>query len=84
MVKLYEHGIYLLGGTQIAESEDEAEAVNGRRVSREEARKGTIAYSIMEKHNTSGSMEKLRLRFGAMASHDITFVAIIPTARGSG
>ena len=49
MVKLYEHGIYLLGGTQIAESEDEAEAVNGRRVSREEARKGTIAYSIMEK-----------------------------------
>ena len=48
MVKLYEHGIYLLGGTQIAESEDEAEAVTGRRVSREEARKGTIAYSITE------------------------------------
>ena len=42
MVKLYEDGIYLLGGTQIAESEDEAEAVTGRRVSREEARKGTI------------------------------------------
>ena len=84
MVKLYEHGIYLLGGTQIAESEDEAEAVTGRRVSREEARKGTIAYSIMEKHNTSGSMEKLRLRFDAMASHDITFVGIIQTARASG
>ena len=84
MVKLYEHGIYLLGGTQIAESEDEAEAITGRRVSREEARKGTIAYSIMEKHNTSGSMEKLRLRFDAMASHDITFVGIIQTARASG
>ena len=44
----------------------------------------TMAYSIFQTHNTSGSMERLKLRFDAMASHDITYVGIIQTARASG
>ena len=48
------------------------------------ARTGTMAYQILNAHNTSGSMERLKLRFDAMASHDITYVGIIQTARASG
>ena len=44
----------------------------------------TMAYSILQTHNTSGSKERLKLRFDAMASHDITYVGIIQTARASG
>ncbi len=50
----------------------------------EEAKKGTMAYGILAAHNTSGSMERLQIRFDAMASHDITYVGIIQTARASG
>ncbi len=48
------------------------------------ARSGTIAYHILKDHNTSDSMKKLKIRFDAMASHDITYVGIIQTARASG
>ena len=48
------------------------------------ARDKTIAYSILRTHNTSGDMEKLRLRFDALISHDITYVGIVQTARASG
>ncbi len=48
------------------------------------SREGTIAYSILKAHNSSGNMERLSLRFDAMASHDITYVGIIQTARASG
>ena len=51
---------------------------------REEAAKDTIAYSILKEHNTSGNMEKLRIKFDKLTSHDITFVGIIQTARASG
>ena len=51
---------------------------------KEDARKGTIAYSILSAHNTSGNMDKLQIKFDAMTSHDITFVGIIQTARASG
>ncbi len=44
----------------------------------------TLAYSILQKHNTSGDAKKLKLRFDALASHDITYVGIIQTARASG
>lgn len=84
MVKLYDGGIYLVNGTQIVEEQAHAQALAGKAVCKEEARKGTIAYSILEEHNTSGNMEKLKLRFDAMASHDITFVGIIQTAKASG
>ncbi len=67
---------------------------NGRFLSRQEGtaigltpaagRQGTMAYRILTAHNTSGSDQQLRLRFDAMASHDITYVGIIQTARASG
>ncbi len=79
MVKLYNEGVYLINGSKIvAESEARPEW------KKEEAKKGTIAYSILEKHNTSGNMEQLKIRFDAMTSHDITFVGIIQTAKASG
>ena len=48
-----------------------------------ENRQGTIAYDILQAHNVSGNPEQLAIRFDAMASHDITYVGIIQTARGS-
>ena len=86
MIRLYDSGIFLENGTDIVPA-GEAEkyyAPRGGAPDRETARKGTIAWSILQKHNLSGSMEKLRLRFDAMASHDITFVGIIQTAKASG
>ena len=86
MVKLYEEGVYLINGTEIVPaSEAEARfAADGGAPDRETARQGTIAWSILKNHNRSDNMEKLRLRFDAMASHDITFVGIIQTAKASG
>ena len=43
----------------------------------ENAKTGTMAYSILQAHNTSGDAENLKIKFDAMASHDITFVGII-------
>ena len=53
-------------------------------VTKEEAAKNTIAYGILEAHNTSGNMDSLKIKFDCMASHDITYVGIIQTARASG
>lgn len=86
MVKLYEGGSYLVHGTHLV-PEKEAEkvaALTGKKADKEEARKGTMAYSILEAHNTSGNMENLKVKFDAMTSHDITFVGIIQTAKASG
>ncbi len=82
MVKLYEEGVYLLNGEEVVPA-SEATA-RGIAVTADEARKGTIAYGIMEAHNTSGNMDKLKIRFDAMTSHDITFVGIVQTAKASG
>ena len=84
MIKLYDHGIYLINGSQIADSLAQAEAMTGRPVDRAEAEQGTMAYGILREHNVSGSMDQLRLRYDSMASHDITYVGIIQTARASG
>ena len=86
MVKLYDEGIYLVNGTEIV-SESEAakvQALTGKAANKEEAKKGTMACSILSAHNTSGDMEHLKLKFDAMASHDITFVGIVQTAKASG
>ena len=82
MVKLYDGGVYLLNGSEVVPASEAAE--RGIAVTQQEAAKGTIAYGVLEAHNTSGSMDKLKLRFDAMASHDITFVGIIQTAKASG
>lgn len=86
MIQLYDGGAYLIHGTDIVEEKNTAklQAVLGKDIDKEEARKGTIAYSILKSHNTSESMNKLKIKFDCMASHDITFVGIIQTARASG
>ncbi len=87
-MKLYGNGAYLLNGTEIVEDAGEVKQIlaakTGKEISREEAAKNTIAYGILEAHNTSGSMEKLKIKFDKLTSHDITFVGIIQTARASG
>lgn len=88
MVKLSNCGAFLINGTEVVENTNEAEAILksklGSGVSKEEAAKNTMAYSILESHNTSGNMEKLQVKFDKLTSHDITFVGIIQTARASG
>lgn len=89
MIKLYEKGAYLINGTELIEENDEAQALlenrfGGQVIDKNEAKKGTMAYDILEKHNTSGSMDKLKIKFDKLTSHDITFVGIIQTARASG
>lgn len=88
MVTLLQSGAYLVNGTEIIPDNSEAQAAlkakTGKDVVKEEAKKNTIAYGILEEHNTSGSMEKLKIRFDKLTSHDITFVGIIQTARASG
>ncbi len=87
-MKLYENGVYLLNGADIVEDAGDVKQIlaakTGKEVSKEEAAKNTIAYGILEAHNTSGNMEKLKIKFDKLTSHDITFVGIIQTARASG
>ena len=78
-MKLYDTGVYLLNDQKIV-PENQADFP----VSKEEAAKSTIAYSILKAHNTSGNMDKLQIKFDKLTSHDITFVGIIQTARASG
>ena len=79
MVKLYDGGVYLVNGTEIV-----PEAAAPETCQKDTAKQGTIAYSILKAHNTAEDMQNLRLKFDALASHDITFVGIIQTARASG
>lgn len=79
MVKLYDGGVYLVNGTEIV-----PEAAAPETYQKNTAKQGTIAYSILKAHNTAEDMQNLRLKFDALASHDITFVGIIQTARASG
>ncbi len=82
MVKLYNEGVYLRGGKEVIPESEAAAA--GIEAAPADAKRGTIAYSILQAHNTSGDPDMLKVRFDAMASHDITFVGIIQTARASG
>ncbi len=86
MVKLYETGAYLVNGTRLIPGNDagQVKALTGKEAVKEEAQKGTIAYSILEAHNISGDMKNLKIKFDAMTSHDITYVGIIQTAKASG
>ncbi len=86
MVKLYNGGVYLVNGSEIIPEAEivNVEVITGKTVVKEEAKKGTIAYSILEAHNTSDGMDKLKLRFDSLTSHDITFVGIVQTAKASG
>lgn len=74
-MKLWENGAYLSNG-KLVENLAGANAADGA--------KKTIAYSILQKHNTSGDASKLKIKFDKITSHDITYVGIIQTARASG
>lgn len=88
MIQLTQGGAYLVNGTDIVADTQEAasqiQAKTGITISKEEAAKNTMAYGILQEHNTSGNMDKLKIRFDKLTSHDITFVGIIQTARASG
>lgn len=88
MVTLANGGAYLVNGTELILDGPEAltalAAKTGKAVTKEEAAKNTIAYGILKSHNTSGNMDKLKIKFDKLTSHDITFVGIIQTARASG
>ena len=88
MIQLSNSGAYLINGTELVYDNADAQAIiaqkTGKNVSEADARKETIAYGILESHNTSGSMDKLKIKFDKLTSHDITFVGIIQTARASG
>ena len=87
-MKLYENGAYLIHGKDVVINGPEAAAEvagkTGKQVTPEDAKKETIAYGILQDHNTSGNMDKLQIKFDKLTSHDITFVGIIQTARASG
>ena len=88
MVTLLKNGAYVLNGTEVVEDTKENQAYLQSKVSDvcspEEAKKQTLAYGILKAHNTSDSMDKLKIKFDKLTSHDITFVGIIQTARASG
>ena len=89
MVTLRNNGAYLINGTEMVETGTDSEQLlksklGDKYISKEEAAKNTIAYGILEEHNTSGNMDKLQIKFDKLTSHDITFVGIIQTARASG
>lgn len=86
MIRLSDGGAYLVHGTEIVPEQEKAHVaqLTGKEVCKEEAKKGTIAYGILKNHNTAPDMEHLKIKFDAMASHDITFVGIIQTAKASG
>ena len=88
MIKLYETGAYLLNGdTLVADNADAPALLSsklGQVPNKEEASHGTMAYSILQAHNTSGDDKQLKIKFDCLTSHDITYVGIIQTARASG
>ena len=74
MMTLHDEGIYLVNGAPSAQAP----------ISPEEGRRQTMAWNILQAHNTSGDPDNLKIRFDAMLSHDITYVGIIQQARASG
>lgn len=93
MVRLLANGVFLLNRSTLIEVQgDRVNALNGAsnlpgelsKLDSDKARKNTITYGILAKHNTSGDMNHLKIRFDALASHDITYVGIIQTSRASG
>ena len=88
MIKLYDKGAFLLNGTELVEDTQDTKAIvaakTGQEVTKEDAAKQTIAYNILKEHNTSSDMNRLKIKFDKLTSHDITFVGIIQTARASG
>ena len=73
-MKLIDHGVFFENGTYVENST----------YSKEEGKKKTLAYQIMDAHDTHTDADILHIRFDSLTSHDITYVGIIQTARASG
>ena len=84
MMKLHKEGVYLVEGAQLVPASQAQGHPRLQNVTPEAAKKATIAYGILQAHNQSGDPDALQIRFDALASHDITYVGIIQTARASG
>ena len=87
MIKLFKDGAYFYDNTIISDSNNAVDEILhkfDKNITKEYARKNTIAYSILKNHNTSDSMEDLRIKFDEITSHDLTYVGIIQTAKASG
>lgn len=98
MVQIFDNGSYLIKNTVLIENIDIAslddinkqllkvglDPIHLEDLNLEIAKKNTMAYSIMAAHNTSGNMNYLKMKFDALASHDITYVGIVQTAKASG
>ncbi len=85
MINLESEGKYLVGGKFLSAADAVKAGVPEKAL--DEAYQGTMAYSILKSHNTTGITKKgepLMIKFDAMASHDITYVGIIQTAKASG
>jgi aconitate hydratase len=88
MIKVWNSGAYLVDGRTLVadngEALQEVAAITGTETTKEAAAQETMAYDILQKHNTSDDPKKLKIKFDSLTSHDITFVGIIQTARASG
>ncbi|ESL02043.1 aconitase domain protein [Catonella morbi ATCC 51271] len=86
MIKLSNNGVYIVNGKVFEDGADIKERLAGEgvNITKEEAKKNTLSYGILEAHNKSEDMKNLKLKFDCLASHDITFVGIVQTAVASG
>ncbi len=86
MLEIINHGVHLVGGRQLVDGNEQQqkEALAAMGLEPKGDRNGTIAYSILNAHNTKPEDEKMRIKFDSLISHDITYVGIIQTARASG
>ena len=88
MITLLQNGAWLLNGQEIVEDTADSTAILNSKLGyvpeKKDAATQTMAYNILQAHNTSDSKEQLKIKFDKMTSHDITFVGIIQTARASG
>lgn len=86
MIRLSENGVYIVNSKVFEDGADIKERLVGAgiNITKEEAKKNTLSYGILEAHNKSEDMNSLKLKFDCLASHDITFVGIVQTAIASG
>ena len=86
MIRLSENRAYIVNGEVLEDGADIKERLGklGVSITKDEAKKNTLAYGILRAHNKSEDMENLKLKFDCLASHDITFVGIVQTAVASG
>ena len=91
MVTVFDKGVFVYNGEKILGAVEEISAgelkecgLRAEDLNVERAKKETIAYGIIQKHNTSDSEDFIKIKFDALASHDITYVGIIQTAKASG